>query len=112
MKLSELPQLIKQQSLLVQELIDSRDYHLFIQKLEDVEIERKVQDLDPKLVKNEKQRDIARFDFRDEDYSIRLDNIAALESDIAKAKIELQYLRDLFAVEKIENQGAIAAAYV
>jgi hypothetical protein len=112
MKLSELPQLIKEQALKVQELAEERDYFLTTKKEKDIEIERKVQSLDPKVIKNENQREVARFDFRDEDYDGLLGAIIYVESELAKSKIELQYLRDEFAVAKIENQGQIAAAYV
>ena len=112
MKLSEFPDEIKHFSTKLQEEIQVRDI-LHSQKKEmDIEIERKVQSLDPKIVKNENQRDIARFDFRDEAYANLLDVITQVESNAMQLKIHIQYLRDGFEVAKIENQGAIAANYV
>ena len=112
MTLSELPRAIKDQSVMIQQITEVRDCLLNQKKRMDIEIERKVQSLDSKLVKNENQRDIARFDFRSDAYNSLLDDLAKTEHELAVAKIHLQYLRDMFAVEKIENQGAIAAAYV
>ena len=112
MKLSELPLEIQRQSLIIQDISREITELLSSKKEMDIEIERKVQSLDPKVFKNENQREIARFDLRSDGYKTLLADIVNAEADLAEAKIQLQYLRDMFAVEKIENQGAIAAAYV
>jgi hypothetical protein len=110
MKLSELPQLIKERALEVQSLIEDREYLLTNKKELDIQIERQVQSLDPKVYKNENMRDIARFDLRNQEYRDVLLAIARIETALACTKIELQYLRDEFAVAKLELQDAIASA--
>jgi hypothetical protein len=108
MNLSELPELIRLKSLYIQGCIEDRQ-ELLNQKEElDIEIEEQIQAAGKSLA-NEKARDVARFRMKGEDYKKIEGAIAVIDSEIAKAKIELQYLRDMFAVEKIENQGA---AYV
>jgi hypothetical protein len=110
MNLSEFPTLIKSQSLKIQSLVEIRDRLMDTKKEMDIEIERKVQALDPKVFKNETLRDIARFDHRTDQYNDLLIDIINVDSDIAVERIQFQYLRDEFSVAKIEHQGAIAAA--
>jgi hypothetical protein len=111
MKLTEFPDEIKHFSTKLQEEMEVRDTLYSQKKEKDIEIERRVQVLDPKVVKNENQRDIARFDFRDEDYANLIEVIAEVESNIAKLKIHIQFLRDKFAVAKLELQDQISSHY-
>lgn len=112
MKLFEFPLVIKDVSLKLQNEIERRDEFLSHKKAADIAIDKIVQSLDKKVCANDRDREIKRFELRDDYYQSVLDAIADSESVIALLKIELQYLRDAFSVAKIENQGEIAAAYV
>jgi hypothetical protein len=78
MKLSKFPTLIQNKSLQVQSLIEMRDRFLVSKKEMDIAIERIVQQLDPKVFKNENLRDIARFDHRTDGYNDLLDDITGI----------------------------------
>jgi predicted mannosyl-3-phosphoglycerate phosphatase (HAD superfamily) len=106
MNLTELPKLIKAQALEVQRLSEQLEQSRWHKKLADIEIEKQVQTLDKKVCSNENQRDIARYDLRDAAYNSLLAAIVREESQLAAAKIELEYLKNEFEVAKIsyENQ--------
>ncbi len=108
MKLEEFPGAIHEQTLAFQLAVEERDKLLDLKKEADIDIERKVQSLDSKLVKNENQREIFRFDFRDDGYRALLEEIANILADY---KAELQFLRDSFAVAKLELQDQISTHY-
>ena len=111
MELSKFPQAIKEQALEIQRLSEIRDRFITEKKEEDIKIEKLVQGMDPKLCKNENQREIARFDFRTVQYNEILANIIEVESHLAAAKTELQYLRDEFSIAKLELQDQIITHY-
>ena len=100
MQLSEMPEAIKRQADLVQQITEMRDSYLNQKKRQDIEIERIIQAANHK---NELQRDIARFDLRDDTYKDLLSIIQKVEHNLAVAKIELQYLKDTFEVLKLEQ---------
>lgn len=103
MKLSEFPEEICNFSLELQKSIEERAELLAKKEQFDIEIERQVQDLDQKVFKNENLRGIARFDFRNDLYLELLAAIVEVDSEIAALKIHIQFLRDAFAVAKIES---------
>lgn len=111
MKLSEFPEEINKFSLELQKSIEERDNLLVNKKAFDIEIEKRVQGLDPKICKNESQRDIARFDFRSDLYLELLAAIVEVDSEIAALKIHIQFLRDAFSVAKLELQDQISTHY-
>ena len=100
MQLSEMPEAIKRQADLVQQITEMRDSYLNQKKRQDIEIERIIQAANHK---NELQRDIARFDLRDDTYKDLLSIIQKVEHNLAVAKIELQYFKDTFEVLKLEQ---------
>lgn len=111
MKLFEFPLVIKDVSLKLQNEIERRDEFLSHKKAADIAIDKIVQSLDKKVCANDRDREIKRFELRDDYYQSVLDAIAGSESVIAVLKIELQYLRDSFAVSKLELQDQISTHY-
>ena len=105
MNLTELPTLIKAQALEVQRLSEKLEQSRWHKKLADIEIEKQVQVLDKKVCSNENQRDIARYDLRDNAYNALLAAIVREESQLAAAKIELEYLKNEFEVAKISYEN-------
>jgi hypothetical protein len=104
MKLSEFPEEINKFSLELQKEIEARDEFLNHKKAADITIEKIVQGLDKKVCSNDPQREIARFDLRDDYYESILGAISEAESSIAQLKIHIQFLRDSFTVAKLESQ--------
>jgi hypothetical protein len=104
MKLSEFPEEINKFSLELQKEIEARDEFLGHKKAADIAIEKLVQSLDKKVCSNDTQREIARFDLRDDYYQSILSAISEADSNIAQLKIHIQFLRDSFTVAKLELQ--------
>ncbi len=105
--LEQYPRAIKLQQIKLHDLESDLRHEQDLKAMLDAHFEKKI--AENKDLKNEQQRKAKRLELREEkDYLAKIHKIASIENEIAKERIELEYLRNCFSVFRLNKRMVIA----